>query len=396
MSHLADTTGTAVMPLDIDLATIGVPALPAPPPHVDFQREVHAVLGLPIDAIDMADAVALVRHAAFSGTPCMISTPNLNFAVGALADPVFSASVTTSDLNLADGMPLVWVAKLLRVPIRRRVSGADLFEALAAHPEPAVTVFFFGGPDGAALEACRRLNATARGLRCVGYAAPGFDSVDRMCADAYISRINACMPQFVVASLGAKKGQEWLQRNRARLAAPVRCHLGAVINFAAGTVRRAPWLMQRLGLEWLWRIVEEPALWRRYAGDAVVFARLLVASVLPLAFELRWRRPRPEAWSAAEVRRETAGDTDTLTLAGPWARQNLQPLRDALTEAAATARRLRLVLRDVTHVDTAFVGLLMLAPRAFPGGVELVDASPAVARALRRHRAAHLLGARPR
>src|SRR5437763_951017 len=249
MSHLADTTGTAVMPLDIDLATIGVPALPAPPPHVDFQREVHAVLGLPIDAIDMADAVALVRHAAFSGTPCMISTPNLNFAVGALADPVFRASVTTSDLNLADGMPLVWVAKLLRVPIRRRVSGADLFEALAAHPEPAVTVFFFGGPDGAALEACRRLNATARGLR--------------------------------------------------------------------------------------------------------------------LAFERRWRRPGPEAWSAAGVRRETAGDTDTLTLAGPWARHNLQPLRDALTEAAATARRLRLVLRDVTHVDTAFVGLLMLAPRAF-------------------------------
>jgi N-acetylglucosaminyldiphosphoundecaprenol N-acetyl-beta-D-mannosaminyltransferase len=390
MTNLDDTL-SALATVDIDLAAIDVPALPAPTPHVDFQREVHALLGLPIDAIDTAGAVEAVRRAAFTNTPLMISTPNLNFLVTALSDPAFRASVTTSELNIVDGTPLVWVARLLGLPIRERVSGADVFEALAAHAEPPVTVFLFGGPDGVASAACQRLNATARGLRCVGYAAPGFCTVEQMSGEAYISRINACVPQFVVCALGAKKGQTWLQRNRTRLAAPVLCHLGAVVNFAAGTVRRAPRLLQRLGFEWLWRILEEPALWRRYASDSVVFLGLLFTSVLPLMIETRWKRPPDEAWRQATLARETAGDAATLTLAGAWGQRNLQPLRDALAALVGPTRRLRVVMRDVSHVDSAFIGLLMLAPRAFPLGVELVEPQPGVVRTLRRYRAADLL-----
>jgi N-acetylglucosaminyldiphosphoundecaprenol N-acetyl-beta-D-mannosaminyltransferase len=361
---------------------------------VDFQRPVHALLGLPVDAVDMSRAVEAVRRAAFSGTPYMISTPNLNFVVGALSDGPFRESVTASDLNLADGMPLVWVARLLGVPLRERVSGAGLFEALAAHPEPPVTVFFFGGPDGAARAAAQRVNGTARGLRCVGFAAPGFGSVEEMSADAYLSRINACRPHFVVAALGAKKGQAWLQRNRLRLAAPVRCHLGAVINFAAGTVRRAPAPVQRLGLEWLWRITQEPALWRRYAGDGLAFLRLLATGVAPLAWARRFGGPPETAWAQARVALSIDGDTATLTLAGPWGERNLQPVRDALAEAAASAARLRLAMAAATHVDSAFIGLLMIAPRAFRLGVEWIDTPPALQRTLRRHRAGWLLAGR--
>jgi N-acetylglucosaminyldiphosphoundecaprenol N-acetyl-beta-D-mannosaminyltransferase len=390
MTSFGEATATAAMTVDIDL-DLALDAPVAAPVAVDFQRPVHALLGLPVDATDLPAAVAAVREAAFSARPTMVSTPNLDWVVGALSDAAFRDSVAQSDLCLADGMPLVWVARLLGVPVRERVSGASLFEALAAHPGPPVTTFFFGGPDGAAHAACQRVNATARGLRCVGFAAPGVGSVEQLSGEAYISRINACAPQFVVAALGAKKGQAWLQRNRLRLHAPVRCHLGAVVNFAAGTVRRAPRLVQQAGLEWLWRIGQEPALWRRYAVDGLWFLRLLCTNVLPLAWSRRFGRVPDEAWSQASIAQAVAGDTCTITLAGPWGARNLQPLRDALAASARQARALRLVMRDATHVDSACIGLLMLAPRAFPRGVAWIDTPPAIARTLRRHRAAWLL-----
>jgi N-acetylglucosaminyldiphosphoundecaprenol N-acetyl-beta-D-mannosaminyltransferase len=390
MTSLGETMVAPPAAVDIDLG-LDTDADAAAPPAVDFQRPVHALLGLPVDAIDLDRAVTAVRAAAFSTTPTMVSTPNLNFVVAALSDAVFRKSVAESDLSLADGISLVWAARLLGVPVRQRVAGANLFEALAAHPGPPLSTFFFGGPDGAAHAACQRVNATARGLRCVGFAAPGFGTVEQMSGEAYISRINACDPQFLVAALGAKKGQDWLQRNRGRLRAPVRCHLGAVVNFAAGTVRRAPRLVQRLGLEWLWRIGQEPALWRRYAGDGLWFVMLLGTSVLPMALARRFQRVPPDAWTGATLAAATAGDTCTLTLAGPWAASNLQPLRDALAAAALEARALRVSMRGVTHVDSAFIGLMMLAPRAFPRGVEWVDTPPAIVRTLRRQRAGWLL-----
>jgi N-acetylglucosaminyldiphosphoundecaprenol N-acetyl-beta-D-mannosaminyltransferase len=367
-------------------------AAAAGPAQVDFQREVVCVLGLPLDTLDLAGAVAAVRRAALSNTPCSVATPNLNFLVGARDDAAFRDSVAHSDLSLPDGMPLVWIARLLRLPIRQRVAGSDLFEALDRHAEPALSVFFFGGPDGAAQAACERLNTGSRGLRCVGFDAPGFGSVAEMSGTERIARINASGAQFLVAALGAKKGQAWLEHNRARIAAPVRCHLGAVVNFAAGTVRRAPRVVQRLGLEWLWRIAEEPSLWRRYAGDGAVLLKLLATQVLPLAFV---RRPGAGALASAAVTTDIASGTCTLTLRGAWTLANLQPLRTALTQAAASgAARLAIVMREVSHVDGACVGLLMLAPRAFPLGLSLLDVPPRIERHLRWHGAGYLLRSR--
>jgi len=316
----------------------------------------------------------------------MVSTPNLNFLAGALSDPAFRDSVLESDLCLADGMPLVWVARALGLPIRSRVAGSDLFAALAKHPGPPLRVYFFGGPDGAAQAACERVNANAHGLRCVGFDSPGFVSIEAMSDAPRIARINGSGAQFVVAALGARKGQAWLRHNRAQLRAPVLCHLGAVVNFAAGRVRRAPAWLQRLGLEWLWRIGQEPALWRRYAGDGLALLRLMATRVLPL---MRARDDSPAG--DACITSHAAGGHCTLTLRGGWTAERLAPLRAALAQAAASAGRLTLVLRDATHVDSAFIGLLMLAPRAFAGGVDIVEASPRVARLFRLHCADFLL-----
>jgi Glycosyl transferase WecG/TagA/CpsF family len=89
----------------------------------------------------------------------------------------------------------------------------------------------------------------------------------QMSRDQMIDKVNASEADFLAVSLGAKKGQLWLHRNHQRLAIPVRAHLGAAINFQAGTVKRAPPRLRAWGLEWLWRIKEEPQLWRRYGHD---------------------------------------------------------------------------------------------------------------------------------
>ena len=96
----------------------------------ELERNVYCVLGLPIDALDMPTILRHIEAAAASHTPFLISTPNLNFLVQSRSDAEFRETVLDSDLCPADGMPIVWIARLIGVPIKQRVSGSDIFDAL--------------------------------------------------------------------------------------------------------------------------------------------------------------------------------------------------------------------------------------------------------------------------
>ncbi len=356
-------------------------------PKVDFHRDVYCIAGLPVDAVSMAEAVRRVRRAAFDGERCVIATPNLNFVVAARSDAAFRDSVCRSDLVLADGMPLIWMARLLRLPIRERVSGAGLFEALCAHAGPPVTVYFFGGPPGVAAAACEALRTRGDGLRCVGYESPPYDSIAALNDGDTIDRINASGAQFVIVALGAKKGQAWIEHNRTRLAAPVLCHLGAVVNFAAGAIRRAPAIWQKLGFEWLWRIKEEPALWRRYLDDGAKFTSLLSFCLIPYAVRLRLR----SVDGAGGVQVDHGPDGTTIRAHGTCYQPSLEILRKALQEAAGDGRPLKVDLEDLEYADSAFVALLLIAEASRRARFNLVRASPSAVRLLRYHSAGFLL-----
>ena len=351
---------------------------------VDFERDVYCLMGLPIDALDMDGAVQRLRQAAFSNTRCFVSTVNLNFLMAARGDAAFRDSVLHSDLSLADGMPLVWVARLLGLPIRERVSGAGLFERLAQHPGPPIKVFFFGGPDGAAQAACGRINQASGGLRCVGFDSPGFGSVEEMSNADRIERINRSGAQFIVVALGAKKGQAWIERNRAHLQAPVLCHLGAVVNFAAGTVRRAPVWVQALGAEWLWRVKEEPHLWRRYLRDGWLLLRLFFRCVLPYKFDLFCERAIPARGGAAIINVVESAAETSIALSGHLTREHGQVLRAALARSLSRHLPLSVDLGNVANMDARVIGLLMLAYGAFEvdRGFSAVNATPRLARLL--------------
>jgi N-acetylglucosaminyldiphosphoundecaprenol N-acetyl-beta-D-mannosaminyltransferase len=174
-------------------------------------------------------------------------------------------------------------------------------------------------------------------------------------------------------------GKAWIEHNRSRLDAPLLCHLGAVVNFVAGHVVRAPSIWRRLGLEWLWRIRAEPALWRRYANDGVVFVRLLATQVLPTF----WRHTATTGGSPARLEIHASAGRQTLRLHGVWTRAALAPLRAALTQAAAERQVAQLDLSGVEACDAFFVGLVSLASH-HQTAAPLVLRQPAVTTTMRR------------
>lgn len=327
-------------------------------PRTDFQRSVYCLLGLPFDAVTMREAVGLIGAAAASRSRCFLSTPNLNFLIASQRDPEFRDSVIRSDLSVADGMPLVWLARLLGVPIRERVAGSDLFESFMQGTGRVLKVFFFGGPDGVAEAAWRRLNAISSPVRCVGFESPGSGTVEQMSGRETLERINRSGADFVVVALGARKGQAWIERNRTALHAPVISHLGAVINFVAGTVSRAPVWMRMLGFEWLWRIKEEPALWRRYLYDGAALARLILTRVLPALVYRGLDVVSARAPANAAV--GWVNGSICLTLSGSWLDEDLPALRNTFERITREQSDIALDLTGAARVDAGFIGTLML------------------------------------
>jgi len=262
----------------------------------DLAREVYGILGMPIDALDRASVLQKIVNAIEARRPLLLSTPNVNFLMKSQRDRDFRESLIQSDLCTADGMPIVWLCRLLAVPIRERVSGSDLFDTIRAHSSLSrpVRCFLFGGADGVAETVCEILNSRPTGIRCAGWLSPGFGTVDEMSTKDNIAKINNSGADLLAVFLSAKKAQAWLLENGDRLCVPVRGQFGATINYQAGTVRRAPLVVQKLGFEWLWRIKEEPYLWRRYLRDGLSLINLVVFRALPIAINLRWHRDGSE------------------------------------------------------------------------------------------------------
>jgi N-acetylglucosaminyldiphosphoundecaprenol N-acetyl-beta-D-mannosaminyltransferase len=177
-----------------------------------------------------------------------------------------------------------------------------------------------------------------------------------------IDRINRSGADLLVVSLGAKKGQLWLHRNHRQLTIPVRSHLGATINFEAGTVRRAPTFLRRAGLEWLWRIKEEPCLWRRYYDDGLVLLRLLVLRVLPLAAVnvIRLIALGAGGGREIEISHESSGGFVRLSISGAATTRSIVYLSDAFRSALQTGKEIRINLSKVSFVDSRFLGLLLM------------------------------------
>jgi len=352
----------------------------------DLERNVYCVLGLPIDALDMRIILDRICTAATGGrTPCLISTPNLNFLVNSRSDPAFRESILDSDLCPADGMPIVWIARLIGAPIKKRVSGSDIFDSLktGAGCGRVLRVFLFGGAEGAAATARNAINATSMSLKCVGAFNPGVGSVEDMSRNDILDRLNASQADFLVVALGSKKGQLWLHQNHHRLTIPLRAHLGAAMNFAAGRVKRAPRWLRACGLEWLWRIKEEPDLWRRYTHDGSVLLRIVLTRALPLALLNRWYRLKSR-WGSSQLLISIVQNDHcaTIRLAGDATECNISTAINFFRETLMSRNTNVVIdLGSTRIIDGRFLGLLLMLRKNLKSrgaNLSFVRVSPAI------------------
>lgn len=361
-----------------------------------FDRPVVALLGLPIDAVNMANAISRLEKARSLSTRCFMSTPNLNFAIQSQRDATFRDSVCRSNLSLADGMPLVWLSMCMGLPIRERISGSSLFEILRRAQVRPWRVFFLGGPRGVAQQACLALGSIDASMTAVGLIDPGFMDVKNMARQDVVDCINEAKPDILVVALGAQKGQSWICDHLPQLDVPVVSHLGAVVNFVAGTVKRAPIWVQKIGMEWLWRIKEEPYLWRRYWSDAAGLLRIGFHQVLPLVLS-KWSRQikvRFFGVTPCIVLPSSEDLTFYLTLQGDCVDSTLHPVRDAFASAWYAGKNVHVNCTAVTYFDAHFVALLLLLDtglRDVGRRLSLAGLSGAQVRVLHWHAAGHLL-----
>jgi len=365
----------------------------------DFARRVHCVLGVPIDEISMAGLVGHVHQAASARGPLFISTPNLNYLILSQRDPAFRRSLLDSDICPADGIGILLICRILGVPVTVRVAGSDLPAALQSSQtsvcDRPLRIAFFGGAPGVGERAREAVNVgdTDR-LVCIAAIDPGVMTVEKMVDPSYLDQINATGADFLLVALGAQKGQAWLMCNRQKLTVPIVSHLGATLNFLAGTVRRAPAGLRRLGLEWLWRIGQEPHLAMRYLSDGACLLGLLLSRVVPLGLWLRWNEKGVGTQGLSVwLDTEQAGQIKVV-IAGAARDDQLEPVVAAFRHAARTSDGIALDVRGLQFFGMGFAGqILMLEKAALKQNLPLVivAASPSVARALKWSGLKHLI-----
>lgn len=327
----------------------------------DFYRHVYCVMGLPFDAHTLVSARQGLVDSVSQRKRCVIVTPNVNFISGCRSDSTFRDLLLKSDMSLVDGMPIYLVARLLALPIPERVSGAGMFESLAERQtENPIAVYLFGEAPGIAKSASEEIQINATGITSAGWFEPTFASVETLSEAKIVDEINASHADFLVIALGAQKGQRWIDLNAPRLNTPAICHLGAVIKMTAGVIRRAPPWVQKLGLEWLWRIKEEPALWNRYWRDATVLSKLLCTRVIPYIGFRGFRKFSGDRGAPARFASEPSSSGLMLKLIGDWHEADSEVLRIAFTQMATAGDDVELDLSHLTYMDSAIVGLLML------------------------------------
>ncbi len=212
------------------------------------------ILGVGFDNITKFDAVDYAFSIQSEHKAYYVVTPNPEIVMRARADEEMLSAVEDAELVIPDGIGVIYGAKILGTPMKERVPGIDFTTALMKRMnEEGRSVFLFGSKPGVADKAAENLSVMFPGIRFVG-TNDGYFSDD----EPIIQRINSAKPDLMLVCLGAPKQEKWMQKNASRLDVGIMVGAGGSLDVFAGVVERAPEKWQRLGLEWLYRLLKEP------------------------------------------------------------------------------------------------------------------------------------------
>jgi N-acetylglucosaminyldiphosphoundecaprenol N-acetyl-beta-D-mannosaminyltransferase len=267
------------------------------------------IWGLPFTPFTFRQTVDEVERLIARGKPTYFVTANLHTTMLANQHAGFREAILGAAFTVADGMPLIWASRWRRAKLPERVAGSDLMPALCATAAArGYRLFFVGGSPGAAEEAVENLRGRYPGVQIVGIEVPPFRALTAEENAALIARIRAARPDLLIAAFSQPKGELWLKENCAALGVPVCMQAGATIDFVAGRVARSPRWLQRLGLEWAYRLYREPRrLFFRYARNAAFLMHMLARDAgaflrrigCRIGQFLSWTRKAPEGSVAA-------------------------------------------------------------------------------------------------
>lgn len=235
-----------------------------------------------IDNVTIKDVLIRIDAVINAGISVYFVTPNVDHIVKLQKDRLFAEVYKGADLVLADGMPLLWISRLLNTPLKQKISGSDLFPLVCGFAEEkGHSVFLLGGRPGAALAACAKLQRNYPDLKITGSYCPpyGFEN-SKVENGIILSILEKEKPDILFVGLGAPKQEKWIYEYSRKTHIHVSIGIGVTFEYYSGIIKRAPKWVSHAGFEWLWRVLSEPnRLWRRYFIDDIKILYLVYRQI---------------------------------------------------------------------------------------------------------------------
>jgi len=346
-------------------------------------RETIVILGIPVDNLDMDETVerilALIEASRKDGKARLVVTVNVDFIVNTMTwrlsrfrHPELIDILRRADLVTPDGMPIIWTSRMLGTPLKERVTGADLVPRLAqAASRNGKSIYFLGGQGDVGLRAARLLQEQFPGLKVAGADSPfvkieGEALTGETVKDQEIvERINRSGADILLIGFGNPKQEVWFERNRSRLQVPVSIGIGGTYEFIVGTVARAPEWMQKAGLEWIFRITQDPKrLWKRYFVGFFKFGLMILPAIAYYKLKRRTFKSVPSRAQRFDIQDHHTGVPDTASIRVIRLPEVLDAVavesgRESLENEVLAAFEPILDFKNVKFIDSSGLGFIV-------------------------------------
>ena len=217
------------------------------------------ILGVSVDNVSLEESYLRTKELIEnSNKTCkMVFAPNTEIIMCAQKDKEFFEILNKSELSTPDSIGVEMAAKRLKTPLKERIQGQKYFRKIVSEGEKlGWTFYILGGKDDTPKKAIENLKKIYLNLNIVGYHEGFFENEED--ENKVIEEINNLSPNVLIVAMGAPKQEKWIYKNKEKLKVDIACGQGGTLDYEAGNIKRAPEFFQKVGLEWLWRLIKQP------------------------------------------------------------------------------------------------------------------------------------------